>query len=135
MAFQPVGIVARLRVGIGQYDHEYGIALAPDVADSLRCRSGLDRPHAGLSATTAGATANSASAARFHTPVETITRAVNVHTTIVIDERSHAGHHRLADRLVVLAAEWAIGADPCPASLENRARLMPSRKRNRRCRR
>ena len=54
--------------------------------------------------------------------------AVNVHTTMVSIKGSMPATTASRTGSLVLAAEWAMGDDPCPASLENRARFIPYRK-------
>jgi hypothetical protein len=61
-------------------------------------------------------------------PVERMTSAVKVHTTSVSMKGSSPATTPSRTGSSVLAAEWAIGADPWPASLENSARFMPKRK-------
>ena len=75
-------------------------------------------------ATEAGS-ANAASASRSYAPLERMTRAVIVHTRIVSMKGSRPATTPSRTGSSVLAAEWAIGAEPCPASEENKARLMP----------
>ena len=64
-------------------------------------------------------------ASTFQVPVITRTKAVIVQTTTVsVNGSSNATSPSLAG-FFVFTAEWAIGAEPIPASLENAARLIP----------
>ncbi len=67
------------------------------------------------------------SALRFHTPLQRMTSAVSVHTTIVSMKGSSPETTASRTGSLVLAAEWAMGAEPWPASLEKSARFIPHR--------
>ena len=83
--------------------------------------------HAPPLSMTAGSSARCRSAARFQTPLERMTSAVNVQTTIVSMKGSRPATMASRTGSLVLAAEWAIGEEPCPASFENSARFIPNR--------
>mgnify|MGYP004133153037 CR=1 FL=1 len=55
-------------------------------------------------------------------------RAVKVHTMIVSMNGSRPATTPSLTGSFVLTAEWAIGEEPCPASLEKIALFMPKRK-------
>ena len=59
-------------------------------------------------------------------PVITMTRAVREQTTIVSIKGSSSATIPSLAGFEVLTAEWAIGAEPMPASLEKVPRWMPT---------
>jgi hypothetical protein len=85
-------------------------------------------PDAGLAAAKAGGSRRAASPSRFQAPLERTTSEVRVQTTRVSMKGSRPATTPSRTGSVVLAAQWAIGELPWPASLENRARFMPHRK-------
>ena len=76
----------------------------------------------------AGSSANVASPGRFQAPLHMMTSEVSVQTMIVSMNGSRPATIPSRTGSLVLAAEWAMGEEPCPASLENKARFMPQRK-------
>ena len=84
-------------------------------------------PSASRAATMPGVSGNSAAAGRFHAPTLMTTSAVIVQTTSVSMNGSSPATTPSRTGSSVLAALWAIGAEPCPASFEKSARFMPQR--------
>ena len=62
----------------------------------------------------------------FHTPLMTIVSAVIVQITMVSMNGSSSATWPSVEGSLVLTAEWAIEADPMPASLEKAARWKPT---------
>ena len=82
----------------------------------------------GEDSTIVGCAIHSAVAARDQTPLDRITSAVMVHTTMVSMKGSRPATTPSVTGSEVLTAECAIGAEPSPASEENSARFMPKMK-------
>jgi hypothetical protein len=80
-----------------------------------------------LTCTSRGGSSNRTSGPRFQAPLSRITSVVSVQTTSVSMNGSRPATTPSRTGSSVFAAEWAMGADPWPASFEKSARFMPQR--------